>query len=592
MIWGLNYNKVTEEKSMQKTMEKNNSKHGVSLATRILAGGLAPIILMAVSLTVISTNSVRSGVKSEAFDTLSSVATSINAGYNAIDSGDYTVSGDNLMKGNTNITEATDIIDSFKEGNDLEITIFYGDVRYATTLKSTEDSKRIVGTKASDGILTEVLKGQIVTDDSLAIDGKNYYASYSPLKNSDGSIVGMIFTGKPSEDVNKYINQKTMIVVSASIIITIIAIVIIMLVTISIKRAIKAAEKDVKELASGKLNIEIDKKSSGRSDELGDMVRSIELLKNELVDVTSNIKKSSGVLGDAGKELSDTASQTSATADEISTAVEDISKGAVSQAEEIENASNAIDNMGRVIENIVNSVAALDRMSVDMKKTSDKASTIMNELSTSNDRTMDAIDRISAQITATNDSALKISEAIQIITGIAEETNLLSLNASIEAARAGEQGKGFAVVANQIQKLAEQSNESALKIAETVTALMEDSENTVVVMGEVKEIVDEQKDKLELTKKQFNFVHKGIEDSRSETELIKEQTEICDNGRKKVVDVISNLSAISEENAASTQETTASMQELNATINLLAESSSNLLDLSEDLKKHVNFFHV
>lgn len=592
MIWGLNYNKVTEEKSMQKTMEKNNSKHGVSLATRILAGGLAPIILMAVSLTVISTNSVRSGVKSEAFDTLSSVATSVNAGYNAIDSGDYTVSGDNLMKGNTNITEATDIIDSFKEGNDLEITIFYGDVGYATTLKSAEDSKRIVGTKASDGILTEVLKGQIVTDDSLAIDGKNYYASYSPLKNSDGSIVGMVFTGKPSEDVNKYINQKTMIVVSASIIITIIAIVIIMLVTISIKRAIKAAEKDVKELASGKLNIEIDKKSSGRSDELGDMVRSIELLKNELVDVTSNIKKSSGVLGDAGKELSDTASQTSATADEISTAVEDISKGAVSQAEEIENASNAIDNMGRVIENIVNSVAALDRMSEAMKKTGDKASAIMNELSISNDHTMDAIERISTQITATNDSALKISEAIQIITGIAEETNLLSLNASIEAARAGEQGKGFAVVANQIQKLAEQSNESALKIAETVTALMEDSENTVVVMGEVKEIVDEQKDKLELTKKQFNFVHKGIEDSRSETELIKEQTEICDNGRKKVVDVISNLSAISEENAASTQETTASMQELNATINLLAESSSDLLDLSEDLKKHVNFFHV
>ena len=111
-----------------------------------------------------------------------------------------------------------------------------------------------------------------------------------------------------------------------------------MLVTISIKRAIKAAEKDVKELASGKLNIEIDKKSSGRSDELGDMVRSIELLKNELVDVMSNIKKSSGVLGDAGKELSNTASQTSATADEISTAVEDISKGAVSQAEEIEEA--------------------------------------------------------------------------------------------------------------------------------------------------------------------------------------------------------------------------------------------------------------
>ena len=574
-------------------MKKAKKKFRLSLAIRIFAGGLLPVVLMGTILTSISLNSIRSGMKSEVFNTLSAVATSVRAAYDAIDSGDYTYSDDGkLMKGNVNVTMAEEVMDTFTEGNDIEVTLFYGDVRCATSLVDKESGERIIGTKADPEVYSLVSKGEEVTRDSLKVNGQNYYAFYGPIKNGDGSIVGMIFTGKPSKDVNAYINKKTAVVFMVSVVIFFTAIIILLFISFSIKRGLNAAEKAVKGLASGVLNIDIDEKFSKRADEIGDMIRGVDLLKNELKDVTSNIKNSSGVISDAGRELSDTASQTSATADEISTAVEDISKGAVSQAEEIESASATVDTMGKVIENIVSSVATLDKMSADMKKTGDEASTIMNELSVSNDHTMGAIERISEQITETNDSANKISEAIQIITSIAEETNLLSLNASIEAARAGEQGKGFAVVANQIQKLAEQSNESAQKIAETVTTLMEDSENTVIVMGEVKGIVDEQRDKLELTKKQFEFLYEGIEKSRNETELIKGQTDICDDARKKVVDVISNLSAISEENAASTQETTASMEELNATINLLAESSGNLLELSENLNKNIDFFQI
>lgn len=284
------------------------------------------------------------------------------------------------------------------------------------------------------------------------------------------------------------------------------------------------------------------------------------------------------------------AAQTSSTADEIGHAVEDISKGAVSQAEDIETASARIGEMGSVISRIVDSVGTLDETSEDMKSAGDYSASIINDLSQSNDKTMEAIDRIGRQVNATNESANKISEAIEIITNIAEETNLLSLNASIEAARAGEQGKGFAVVANQIQKLAEQSNESAQKIAEIIKELLDDSKHTVAVMDEVQEIVNEQQAKLQQTKSQFNDVSRGIDLSRDETNGIKGQTELCDSARSKVVDVITNLSAISEENAASTQETTASMQELNATINLLAASATNLTKLSEDLEEEIQFF--
>lgn len=401
----------------------------------------------------------------------------------------------------------------------------------------------------------------------------------------------MYFAGAPSAEIDHFINQQITILVIAALAVSVIALLIIIVSALAIRKGIHLTNQAVSSLAEGDLNANIHGLVLKRSDELGDMARGVQTLQQELLQVMSQVKESSEVLFTAGSELSSMASQTSNTADDIGHAVEDISKGAVSQAEEIETASSRISEMGRIIERIVNSVGMLDVTAGDMKAAGDRSVSIINDLSLSNDRTMNAIERIGRQVNATNESANKIGEAIEIITNIAEETNLLSLNASIEAARAGEQGKGFAVVANQIQKLAEQSNESAQRIAEIIKELLIDSENTVSVMNEVQEIVDEQQEKLKETQRQFNDVSRGIDSSSDETSGIKDQTTHCDSARNKVVDVITNLSAISEENAASTQQTTASMQELNATINLLAESANNLTKLSEDLEKRISFFH-
>ena len=115
---------------------------------------------------------------------------------------------------------------------------------------------------------------------------------------------------------------------------------------------------------------------------------------------------------------------------------------------------------------------------------------------------------------------------------------------------------------------------------------------TVKVMQEVQTIVNEQKDKLEETKNQFANVASGIEESREETNGIKGQTEICDSARVSVVDIISNLSAISEENAASSEETTASMAELGSTIGALADSAEELQRISEILEEEMKFFKL
>lgn len=572
--------------------QKNNRGLWVPLTVRIMVTALLPILVLSIVLTVVGKRSIREGMQEEIIETLKSITIAMEGAVDSLDSGDYTLDQqNNLCKGEYNITQHEEMLD--KLVGDTDITFFYDKTRRATTLVDAESGERILGTDASDAVYNKVVKeGKAMAATDLTINGQHYYAYYAPMKNPDGTVVGMYFAGAPVADFNTYIAKKVGLFTGVATGVGVLALIAIFLMVVPIRKGIIATNKAIHTLAEGDLVSSLDSSALKRQDELGDMARETQILKEELVKILTKVHDCSDVLLKAGNELSDMASQTSSTADEISQAVEDISKGAVSQADEIESVSGNIMEMGEVIAKIVNGVAVLDTTSGQMELSRSSAMSIVDDLSESNQKTQEAITKIGEQVKTTNESANKISEAIQIISSIAEETNLLSLNASIEAARAGEQGKGFAVVANQIQKLAEQSNESSQKIAEIIVQLLQDSNKTVDVMQEVEQIIHEESDKLAQTRTEFGNVSKGIEQSRTETNGIKGQTAVCDDSRKSVVDTISNLSAISEENAASTQQTTASMQELNATINLLAESANDLTKLSTELDQEIRFFRI
>lgn len=568
-------------------------KHRLSLAGKILGIAILPTLIMGIVLTGVGIRGIKEGMQEEVFASLEAVATSVNAVYTAIDEGDYSLSDGKLVKGSLDVTGNERLIDSFTEGNDKEVTLFYGDVRYATSLVSDETGERILGTTADPDVYSRVTgQGEAVHLSGIVVNHINYYACYMPMYNSDGSIVGMYFAGQPAKSVEVFVTSKIRSVVTAWIIILAASVVLISFVTTRIKRGILAAERAVSRIATGILDEPVDAKGLKRNDELGDMMRSVHKMQQELTDVVSNIKNSIDILKKEGNELNNMASQTSITASELGHAVDGITKGAVSQADDVENASSRIDVIGKMIGGIVSSVHNLDQISGDMKNNGDEAMVIIDGLADSNNATMDAIEMIGSKVNATNESAARISDAIQLITSIAEETNLLSLNASIEAARAGEQGRGFAVVAGQIQKLAEQSNESAGSIAETINELLDDSHNTVIVMDEVRSIVNKQQEKFEQTRQQFANVHTGIDRSREEAEDIRVKTDACDKEKTSVVQIISNLSAVSEENAASAEETATSVQELNDTISTLAVSAGNLQNLSEELQKSVEIFKL
>ena len=333
-------------------------------------------------------------------------------------------------------------------------------------------------------------------------------------------------------------------------------------------------------------------KFAKRKDEVGSMGRALSTLRIELVRTIEQILEGSSQLLETSADLGMSAAETSSTMAQLESAVNEIAEGANAQAADTQRATENVVLMGDMVEETDHQVAELMEYAQQMRTAGYSATEILKQLADVNGQTERYIDIIAQQTATTNESAQKIHEAADMITEIAEETNLLSLNASIEAARAGEQGRGFAVVAAQIQKLAEQSNESAQQIGEIIRVLMEDSEKAVSIMGDVKDIMQKQSEHVERTREAFMEIQSGVDQSVQGMEVISEKTHQLDKARAGVIDVVQQLSAIAQENAASTEETSASVTQVSAISEELSEEAKKLREISNAMEERVSVFKI
>ena len=199
---------------------------------------------------------------------------------------------------------------------------------------------------------------------------------------------------------------------------------------------------------------------------------------------------------------------------------------------------------------------------------------------------------VSEKTQATNVSVDKIKDAVDLIQSIAGQTNLLSLNASIEAARAGEAGRGFAVVAEEIRQLADSSASSARTIEEIIVELLENSNDTVEKMKNVTTNSEEEEKSLAATKEVFRQLQEEVLTVSRATADIAAQMETLVDAKDGIATSASNLSAVSEENAAATEETSASMQTLKSNIDECVVEVDSLAEMSSDLSKEVAKFKL
>lgn len=564
----------------------------MKLKQKILLIALIPLLILGVAITVVSNKKINDAMKVTISDGLRGTATAVRSTFRKMNSEPYTLNENNeLVKGDFNISQQVDLADDIKEVSDIDVSIYFGDTRYMTSAKDAS-GQRVLSTLSDTTVKDNVLgQGKEYFTDNVQVSGQQYFGYYIPLFDFEtGETVGMVFAGMQKEIVDSQIRQITMIIVALAVVLMIFCAVLIFMIVGKMSKRLSIGVNALEEVAQGKLNFKFDDDSLRQTDEVGEICRAIKKLEENLSDIIKNVISGSKELLEASDNLRNRTSITSEHVEQMEKAVNEIAIGAGSQAEETQSATENIILMGNMIEEAAGELDNLNHKARNLKAGGEAVMDVIRELQESNAKTGESIDIIYEQTNVTNESAQKIKEATALITNIAEETNLLSLNASIEAARAGEQGRGFAVVAAQIQKLAEQSNESARQIERIILSLIEDSDKSVITMNEVKEIMEQQSQNVMKTNEQVAQLVEEVEQSIGVIDEVSAKTAKINEARSSVVDTVQNLSAIAEENAASTEETSASVTEISGIINEIADEAHELKTISNQMDETMSMF--
>lgn len=277
---------------------------------------------------------------------------------------------------------------------------------------------------------------------------------------------------------------------------------------------------------------------------------------------------------------------------EVDTAVEGIAQNITKQAGSTMDATNEVNTIAGDIDNTSKEVSGLSESSDAMRKLSKDCSDKIKELVQANIRTKEDIVNMYEQAEATNVAAENIRKAAGLIEAIAEQTNMLALNASIEAARAGESGRGFAVVATEIGGLANQSTQAVDEISQIIDNLMDNSAKSLKVMDKVNGTVEHQVDVLNDTQTIFDSLYTNLNSCMESISMIGKMTDEIERQRQSITGVLDTLNALAQDNAASSEETSVMTAELAQAVNRSRDMVANLKKDIEELQLDVNRFSV
>ena len=407
----------------------------------------------------------------------------------------------------------------------------------------------------------------------------------------DREWVLMVLTNK--DESFAPVNQLSFVLLIMCVILLVLISLCVWFAGVMIARDIVGVARIIQEIGTLDLTLRSKlKKFGSRKDEVGMIAKATQNLAETVSDAVVLIKEKSAELLNTSGTLHSGAEVTKGSVENVEKAIQDIAESTVRQAEDTQQAVDSVLHIGQTIEKTMDETETLSKYTGNIQKTREEMRSTVRELSVVNSNTEKAIDEISAQTLSTNQSAMKIKDAAQLITSIAEETNMLSLNASIEAARAGEQGRGFAVVASQIQKLAEQSNDSAKIIDDIIVALIKDSNEAVETMLRMKDIMLEQSSQLTHTEDQFSEIYENIEVTKQSVTAIHDTVKNMDEERLMVVELVRKLSEIAADNAAGTEQILASSEMLDGMVKDVSEASGQLVSVSDEIEKSVGGFTV
>lgn len=539
----------------------------VSITKKIMGMVVVPILFICLVVGVISVNIMTQNITDEIELQLKTGAYSVGQ----------------TLELCTEMEKVNKDISALYEKSGIDVTIFSPDaIRVASTIDGA------VETKMDSHIYDELQTGKDYFAMDANVNGEPYFGYYIPFF-VDGQFNGATFTGISQSEANTTIMHSIMKIVGCIVVCGLIAIIVAIFMVRGIVKNINGLQNTIGTLLDNDLSVKHEKYDF-EHDEIEEISNKTVDFSEHLNQIITKIKMSSNGLKDIASDLSRNVQITNDTCNQISQAVENVASGAVSQAEDTTNAANSITDMSEELGEIKNNTNDLHNISNSMNDTKNNALNTLAELQKVNSVMVDEINSTSNQVNETSESVDEIKKAVEMIKDIAGQTKLLSLNASIEAAHAGEHGRGFAVVAEEIGKLASQSAQSSNEIGEILKQLVRNYDAIIQNVKSTSDNMAVQNEKLVDTQNVFAVLEKDIDRTVERVLKINTMVENLDNEIEKMVDTISNLSAISEENSASTEQTMAAIEELTVIIGQVYEKAQNVDKSADELMKEVNVF--
>lgn len=565
----------------------------IKLRVKLMTLSILPMLVIGAVIAAVTLEWLSSTIVDETENSLRSTAEAVLAAYDQ-NTGDYfqNENGD-IWKGGYNVSKSEALLDKISNNTGMAVTFFYGSKRIVTSLKD-KNGDRILGSEAGKTVQKKVLQNKKpFFTNGVSVDGKMYYGYYIPVnQNESKDVVGMVFVGTPTAKVSQKINRM---IVSFGIILLLALVattVIVIYVAGRMIKRIKSGIQTLTDIAGGDLTTNVEKKYLNDSDEIGELIQSTQQLKTGLTDIISVLAQKTKQLGQSSNDINEMLEINMHEIDRMENAIEQISDGMNKQTKSADDASDGISTINNMIEKANTETKTLNISAKEMLQAGSEVSSTLDNLDAVNAEVLKAVEQIQQDTDLTNEAAEQIGKAVDVIMNIAEETNLLSLNASIEAARAGESGKGFAVVASQIQKLAEQSGESSEQINTIVNNLGSSSAKSVETMAYVREVIDKQSNDIVKTREIFGEVERGIDHSMDGILRIEQAIGNLEEAKGSIVELIAFLTQATKESKENAAVTLESAHSVKKSVTDMVQASNGVKEVAHDINNSVSTFRI